>query len=685
MIASPSGEAGPIDLELPFTQRDVDEFLSTIGRPRQRIRSGARPNLRPTIESFGAKLFGAVFRDQIRIALATSLEATEAEDAGLRIRLRLTDAPELADLPWEFIYDPSAARFLALSGWTPLVRYLELPGSIRPLTISAPLRILVMEASPVDLDALDSTGEIARLREALADLIAADRVVIDEEPTGTLAGLQRQLRNGDYHVFHFIGHGEFDEAENDGVLYFEGPKRRSQAIAGRALGELLHDHRSLRLAVLNACEGARSGREDPFAGTAQSLVRQGFPAVVAMQFEITDAAAITFARSLYEAVADGYPLDASMAEARKSVRNMPNPIEWATPVLHMRAGDGRVFAVDASSMDTHRRDEHVSTSSDTTVPPAVAGERSPLGQSEAPLSVHTAVGRTKGEQPTGPESLRSRPPVQQPPEPDVRPASSALHPTALPDPDDWQAIAHYVKHAGIRSTTQILVHLEQDHLIEARVGHGSGDFIVDGQRISEVKATQSFTLPDNGRDRICEVRLEYLAGWRLSPTTLGSVVVDGTSIPIAHEPITDGSAPHGTDDPDAAANLRGTASGAAQVESSDTQASARELPKALTGRVSYLQNGKRSGTAVVRFATADDHIVVWERGLLGSKTTVDGEPVLAVGDVLKFFINGTAEIRSGVLVTKRGGQGWPSAVPRVVSLEVDGAAVALVHEEIQRH
>ena len=50
-----------------------------------------------------------------------------------------------------------------------------------------------------------------------------------------------------------------------------------------------------------------------------------------MQFEITDGAAITFSHSLYEAVADGYPLDAAMAEGRKAVHNQPNPVEWATP------------------------------------------------------------------------------------------------------------------------------------------------------------------------------------------------------------------------------------------------------------------------------------------------------------------------------------------------------------------
>ena len=38
--------------------------------------------------------------------LRSSVEQSLDRDHGLRIRLRLTDAPELADLPWEFCTTP---------------------------------------------------------------------------------------------------------------------------------------------------------------------------------------------------------------------------------------------------------------------------------------------------------------------------------------------------------------------------------------------------------------------------------------------------------------------------------------------------------------------------------------------------------------------------------------------------
>jgi hypothetical protein len=191
--------------------------------------------------------------------------------------------------------------------------------------------------------------EWTKTREALQGLQETGRVQLDRVPSGTLAALRDMLRDGDYHVFHFIGHGRFDPTTQDGVVALESPDGRAQLVSGADLGALLHDERSLRLALLNSCEGARGGLKDPYSGTAQSLVYQGIPAVVAMQFEISDTAAITFARSLYESVAAGYPLDAAVAEARNAVREQPNAVEWATPVLYLRAPDGRIFDVPAGT------------------------------------------------------------------------------------------------------------------------------------------------------------------------------------------------------------------------------------------------------------------------------------------------------------------------------------------------
>ncbi len=82
------------------------------------------------------------------------------------------------------------------------------------------------------------------------------------------------------------------------------------------MARLLADHQSLRLVLLNSCEGARGSGRDIYSSTAAILVRQGIAAVLAMQYEITDRAAIEFSRVFYEALAYGLPIDTAVATAR---------------------------------------------------------------------------------------------------------------------------------------------------------------------------------------------------------------------------------------------------------------------------------------------------------------------------------------------------------------------------------
>ena len=113
----------------------------------------------------------------------------------------------------------------------------------------------------------------------------------------------------------------------------------------------------LRLVVLNACEGARGGKRDIFSSTASILIEQGVPAVLAMQYEISDKAAVEFSRSFYEAIADGWPVDAATSEARMAIRlEAGNSFEWGTPVLFMRAPDGLLFKLQPRDREREERE-----------------------------------------------------------------------------------------------------------------------------------------------------------------------------------------------------------------------------------------------------------------------------------------------------------------------------------------
>jgi Tol biopolymer transport system component/nucleoside phosphorylase len=345
VLASPAGTAETHFLQ-PFSEVELENFILRVshGSRRRGTRGSASPDVE-TVKLFGQRLFESLFHDDLEQLLQRSMVAAERRDKGLRLRLRLDGAPGLADLPWEFLYERSRNHFLGLSVSTPIIRYLDLPNLGRPLVVQPPLRVLVMISSPTDYPELLVEDEWAKLGQVLGDLERRGLVTLERLERASLDALQRRLRRASYHIFHFIGHGEFDRRSQDGLLVLEDQTGRGRPLRGYELGTLLHDQRSLRLVILNACEGARAAKNDPFVGVAQSLVQQGMVAAVAMQFDITDEAATTFTQEFYGAVADGYPVDASLAEARKAMFAQGHEVEWATPVLYTRSAEGRVFDI----------------------------------------------------------------------------------------------------------------------------------------------------------------------------------------------------------------------------------------------------------------------------------------------------------------------------------------------------
>ena len=215
---------------------------------------------------------------------------------GLRRGLRLAEAPELINLPWEFLYHPTLHRFLALSDRTPLVRYHELPEQIQPLAIHPPLRVLVMVSSPAGYPRLDAELEWSRLKAALADQQeqgwCSNRGVRDRQSACVTAqAARRRVPCVPVHWARRLRRGHTGRC-----VLMEDEAGNSQVARGRHLGTLLHDHRSLRLAVLNSCAGAAHVIARSIRRRRRESVIQGVPAVIAMQFDISDKAAVAFAQ-----------------------------------------------------------------------------------------------------------------------------------------------------------------------------------------------------------------------------------------------------------------------------------------------------------------------------------------------------------------------------------------------------
>ena len=341
--ASPAGGDRSTTFDLPFSDLELENLRLKITRGRAAVR-GSTQVAGDTTRAFGERLFNAVFSGEVENCFRASLN--EAANQGAGLRLRVNGSAELNDVPWEYLYSPELDRFLSLSAETPIVRYVPTSHNVPALALVPPLQLLVMVADPTDFTRLNVEREWTTVRQAVADLEQRGLLVIERLASGSFAALQQKLRRTPYHILHFVGHGLYDKQTKEGMLVFEDSNGRGRPVSGREIGTLLHDYTSsLRLVVLNACEGARAPVGDPFAGVAQALVRQRIPAVVAMQYEISDEAAVTFSREFYGAMADGSSLDSALADSRKAMFADGWGLEWGTPALYTLSSDGQVFDV----------------------------------------------------------------------------------------------------------------------------------------------------------------------------------------------------------------------------------------------------------------------------------------------------------------------------------------------------
>jgi hypothetical protein len=333
---------------MPKPPGDRDIARSLLPRPRQ-------------AQEIGAALFQALFSDQSVRLFEQSRGLVRAQaDGGLRIKLRLD--PEVAGqmalgrLPWELLYDPAARQYLAGGNRrTTVVRFLEAPQPTVLPPFEPPLRVLVARAQPPGLSRLDLATETELIVKSWAQVRGTAVNVLDGM---TLSSLRDEVLRGRPHVLHFMGHGTFVAGQNAGALLLAaGDGGAAQAVSGRTLAPHLADL-ELRLVVLNSCQSARlpeGMQPDAFAGVAAALVLSGIPAVVAMQFPISDTAAHAFSRAFYRRLAGGDPVDTALGEARREISAVSTAaLEWATPVLYMRTPDGRLFDTPPPRRTAHR-------------------------------------------------------------------------------------------------------------------------------------------------------------------------------------------------------------------------------------------------------------------------------------------------------------------------------------------
>jgi tetratricopeptide (TPR) repeat protein len=358
VIRSPAGEAKRSPVKFRFSEpKELAKLRAELESAVLEIEGKNLPGLTSRAEKvlrdFGRELFRSIFVD----IKAISNIYVQSKGKDFRIKLRIS-TPDLAGLPWEYLYEEDEiVNYISLR--LPVVRYLETAGAATPMGVKGPLRILGMISDPAtdEWPKLDVVKERNRIDKGIDRLQRDGKVNFQWVSGGTGKDLMDKLLEGDWHIFHFIGHGGVDlqsQPDPEGNSFDQGgfiimvdeEGKPAKRFASDLALMLLGARKSLRLVVLNCCESARINVGEKFGNPAIGLMRSGWlPAVVAMQFPITDGAAVEMSGGFYRALANNSPVDDAITSARRFIREQSKE-EFGIPVLYMRSPDGNIFDVD---------------------------------------------------------------------------------------------------------------------------------------------------------------------------------------------------------------------------------------------------------------------------------------------------------------------------------------------------
>jgi hypothetical protein len=317
-----------------------------------------------TLAGIGQALYSHLVSGDAAELVAETLHGARESRTAVHFELRFDpDQAALAQFPWETIADP-VGRFLVRDGMVALTRYITYPQPPAPFDAALDRQpLLRVIAQPSGLPSI-AFGDLGLMR-------------IETLEHATFDALQQKLLIQRLAAWgmHFDGHGglmlrcrnckslempgtsvcsqcnaSLSDAPALGVLLFER-KGGYDLITTEELGSVLYNA-GIRFALLSACESASISGPSLFNGLAPGLVTAGVPAVIGMQYRISDDFATAFAAKFYSALLQRK----DVVEALTVARTMLLRSAWYSPALYLRqhqAADERLKSVyDTRNIDT---------------------------------------------------------------------------------------------------------------------------------------------------------------------------------------------------------------------------------------------------------------------------------------------------------------------------------------------
>ena len=287
-----------------------------------------------------------------------------------RLRLMLVlhkEATRLALFPWEFLFMPlndEGGTFLAGENTdlilTRFVPDTDPPRAFKPDSESKELRILIVLSAPEKLSIVDADDLISELLG-----LKSNNITVELFTRPTRRTLADKITKDRPHIIHFIGHGRegglalHREEEDIQELTAEDTSRAAMGepalpieeyadwLDSNSVSDLFNDYRP-RLVFLHACKGAASyllpRSLQSFSSTARDLAYTIIPAVIAMQYEISNGDAQRFAQKFYRQLREGKNIDEAVVEARRELgrfsskgRQAWSDRSFGTPLIYLQS------------------------------------------------------------------------------------------------------------------------------------------------------------------------------------------------------------------------------------------------------------------------------------------------------------------------------------------------------------
>lgn len=295
------------------------------------------------IRAFGSLLHRTLFPPDLWSWVERRLDGM---GPGGRMRLQLafpTDGwAHLAAVPWEYLHVPNRTGregfFLATDRRCMLTRYIPMAHGRASMAAAGRARVLVLISQPDDLGEVIAEPVLETL-ESLTERLPFD-LTVQRRPTRE--SLEETVCTVRPDIVHFIGHGRYDDDTEQGSVAFVDEVGRADWVGESVLAQILGGADDLpRLVFLHSCAGAQTDYGASFAGIAPRLIRRGVQCVVAMQYAVTNRAAIAFSKGFYTGLAAGLALDEAVQSGRRSLEILyeTDPRLPGIPVIYLYSRD----------------------------------------------------------------------------------------------------------------------------------------------------------------------------------------------------------------------------------------------------------------------------------------------------------------------------------------------------------